>query len=126
MTDKETADLAYWERNMLALYYADGWYYDDVATDWAPGSHETAGTMGYGLLSHHPRYQGWRRVLSLRRGRITFHVPDSFDVGTLNEIPPAWDGHTTEEKWRYVAQTCGVGADFACPGCKTRPCRCVP
>lgn len=30
MSDKETADLAYWERNMLALRYADGWYNDDI------------------------------------------------------------------------------------------------
>jgi hypothetical protein len=79
MSDKETADLAYWERNALALRYADGWYNDDANA-----------------------YPGWRRVLSLDGGRITFHIPDNFPVGNLPEIAPAWDGHTTEEKWRRV------------------------
>ena len=93
MTDKETSDLAYWERNMLALYYADGWYNDDVphVQDFMK-----------------PRYSGWRRVLSLRRGRMTFHIPDDFDVGDLEEIEPNWDGHTTEQKWRYVAACRGI------------------
>lgn len=79
MAEKETADLAYWERNMLALYYADGWYKD--------------------LENNYP---GWLRVLSLERGKITFHIPDSFMVGNLPEIQPNWDGHTTEQKWMRV------------------------
>jgi hypothetical protein len=79
MTDKETADLAYWERNVLALKYADGWYED--------------------LENNYP---GWRRVLSLENGKITFHIPDDFEVGTLRKILPNWDGHTTEEKWKRV------------------------
>jgi hypothetical protein len=32
MSDKETKDLAYWERNILALHYADGWYYDHIVS----------------------------------------------------------------------------------------------
>ena len=28
MTESETIDLAYYERNMIALRYADGWYFD--------------------------------------------------------------------------------------------------
>lgn len=28
MSDSEAKELAYYERNMLALRYADGWYYD--------------------------------------------------------------------------------------------------
>jgi hypothetical protein len=79
MSDKETADLAYWERNMLALLFANGWYYDDD-NNWP----------------------GWRRVLSLKDGRITFHIPDDFDVGNLRRITPNWDGHTTERKWQRV------------------------
>ena len=79
MTDKETAELAYWERNMLALRYAQGWYNDDVSN-----------------------FAGWRRVLCLENGTICFHIPDDFDVGSLPCIVRNWDGHTTEEKWERV------------------------
>lgn len=41
-------------------------------------------------------------MLSLEDGKITFHVPDSFDIGNLPKIEPNWDGHTTEEKWRRI------------------------
>lgn len=82
MSDKEARDLGYWERNLLALKYADGWYED--------------------LVDNKPRYPNWRRVLSLEGGSITFHIPDNFDVGNLQKISPNWDGHTTEEKWRRV------------------------
>lgn len=81
MSDKEAKDLAYWERNMLALRFAQGWYNDDDSN-----------------------FPGWRRVLSLDNGRMTFHIPDEFDVGDLPEIEPNWDGHTTEEKWQRVAR----------------------
>jgi len=93
MSVEETKDLAYWERNMLALRYADGWYPDVVVS---PAS------MGV-LPIMVPRYRGWRRVLSLEGGSITFHIPDDFDVGNLPQIEPNWDGHSTEEKWRRVA-----------------------
>lgn len=79
MTDAESKDLAYWERNMLALYYADGWYFD-----------------------HDNNYPGWLRVLSLDGGKITFHIPDNFMLGDLPEIKPNWDGHSTDEKWMRV------------------------
>lgn len=96
MSDKETKDLAYWERNMLALRYADGWYNDDVESD-SP------------LFPHwKPRYEGWRRVLSLENGAITFHIPDDFPVGNLPEMQRNWDGHTTEEKWRRIAEARGI------------------
>ncbi len=91
MTDKQTADLAYWERNMLALYYADGWY-TDVDNN----------------------YPGWSRVLSLAGGKITFHIPDSFMVGKLPEIKPNWDGHTTDEKWMRVLAKHEVGGIKLC------------
>lgn len=80
MSDKETADLAYWERNVLALHFAEGWYED-----------------------RENNYPGWLRVLSLDGGKITFHIPDEFDVGNLAKLSsPTWDGHTTEEKWRRI------------------------
>jgi len=93
MGDKEASDLAYWERNMLALTVADGWYsdylFDANGSSW-------------------PRYHGFHRVLSLADGRITFHIPDDFDVGDLPQIACNWDGHTTQEKWERVAKACGV------------------
>lgn len=89
MTADETKDLAYWERNALALRYADGWY-----IDWDD--------------SGKPRYETWQRVLSLDGGKITFHIPDDFNVGDLPEIQPNWDGHTTEEKWKRVLASRGI------------------
>lgn len=93
MSDKETADLAYWERNMLALRYADGWYNDVVikCQDFMES-----------------RYPGWRRVLTLDTGKITFHIPDDFDVGNLPEVIPNWDGHTTKQKWLSIAAAKGI------------------
>lgn len=88
MSVEETKDLAYWERNVLALKYADGWYEDKEN-----------------------KYPGWLRVLSLDGGRCTFHIPDDFDVGNLREIMPKWDGHTTEEKWKRILSERGVPND---------------
>lgn len=85
MTAEETKDLAYWERNVLALKYADG-FYKDIENN----------------------YQGWLRVLSLEGGRITFHIPDDFNVGNLPELQDNWDGHTTEEKWQRILKERGV------------------
>lgn len=85
MSVEETKDLAYWERNVLALKFAQGWYRD---TD--------------------NNYPGWSRVLSLEGGRITFHIPDDFEVGDLEEIKPNWDGHTTEQKWTRILTEIGV------------------
>lgn len=103
MSDAETKDLAYWERNVLALHFAEGWYNDDV-TDF---SQELPSAFGL-KFKLDPRFEGWRRVLSLASGSITFHIPDDFDVGTLPEIKPNWDGHTTEEKWRRVLKLKGI------------------
>lgn len=85
MSVEETKDLAYWERNVLALKYADGWYFD-----------------------RENNYPGWGRVLSIDCGQITFHIPDDFDVGNLPEIKPNWDGHTTEQKWRRILSDRGI------------------
>jgi hypothetical protein len=104
MTDKETADLAYWERNMLALRYAEGWHNDDVPELMPLAS----AFLGAPLTATRPRFPGWRRVLTLDDGRITFHIPDDFGVGDLPEVEPNWDGHTTEEKWSRIMSARGV------------------
>jgi hypothetical protein len=85
MTVEQVKDLAYYERNMIALRFADGWYYD-IENNW----------------------DGWKRVLCLDGGKMNFHIPDSFDVGTLPEIAPTWDGHSTEEKWARVDKMMGI------------------
>lgn len=82
---KESVKIAYWERNMLALYYADGWYYDNE-NNW----------------------DGWKRVLALEGGKMNFHIPDDFDVGELEQIEPTYDGHTTIEKWKRVSDIMGI------------------
>ena len=85
MSIEQSKDLAYWERNVLALHYADGWYYDRESN-----------------------FSGWLRVLSLEGGKINFHIPDDFDVGNLPEILPNWDGHTTKEKWTRILSLKGI------------------
>ena len=103
MSLEDTKNLAYWERNVLALLLAklennfaidndleltSGWYYD---TD--------------------NNWDGWKRVISLFDGQITYHIPDNFEVGNLQEIEPNWDGHTTEEKYNNILKYCGVPVD---------------
>ncbi len=104
MSDREGYLLAYWERNVLALKYAEGWYNDDIPQH---------GPLSRGAWQ--PRYTGWRRVLSLEGGSITFHVPDDFEVGNLPEIAPNWDGHTTEEKWRRILAERELGGEGLSP-----------
>ena len=102
MSVEDTKDLAYWERNVLALHFADGWYNDDVL-DLLDARHSD-------VMAKRPRYDGWRRVLTLEDGAITFHIPDDFDVGNLPEIRNNWDGHTTEQKWTRILEARGVEA----------------
>ncbi len=108
MSDKETADLAYWERNVLALHFAEGWYNDDVTVPASDPDGEPVNGVFFGETIQRPRFDGWRRVLTLRNGKITFHIPDDFDVGNLPEVEPNWDGHTTEEKWARILKAKGV------------------
>lgn len=82
---KNAINKAYWERNMLALLFCDGWYYD--TNDSEPG---------------------YRRVLSLKGGKVCFHIPDDFDIGNLRQIPNNWDGHTSERKWQRIKQYRGI------------------
>lgn len=104
MSDKETADIAYWERNMLALYLADGWYYDDIkGYDSELGKEPGTVIMGT-EPKWKPRYEGWRRVLSCLGGQACFHIPDDFDVLNLPQIEQNWDGHSTPEKWERLAE----------------------
>lgn len=103
MSLEDTKNLAYYERNMLALLMAttvnaieenfgfshsNGWYFD---TD--------------------NNWEGWLRVISLNHGQVTFHIPDDFDLGELPQIQPNWNGHSTEEKWQYVKEECGIFLD---------------
>lgn len=95
LSDKEVSDGAYWERNMLALRFAEGWYNDDILKN-------SEDLNGSPIEITAPRYPEWRRVLSLNKGTITFHIPNNFDTGNLPCIEPDWDGHTTMEKWKRI------------------------
>ena len=108
LSDKETADLAYWERNMLALRYAEGWYYDDLISFENVGDMENPMPMESIKKFTKPRFDGWRRVLCLDDGRLNFHIPDDFDVGDLPQINNNWDGHTTEQKWERIMDIMGI------------------
>lgn len=105
MTPKEDKDLAYWERNMLALEFADGWYNDDIEEMF---SYPNEKFEVFERPSMVPRFGGWRRVLSLKGGAMCFHIPDDFEVGNLPQIERNWDGHTTEEKWQRVLERRGI------------------
>lgn len=111
LSDKETADLAYWERNALALRFSDGWYFDDIPMVWPQEKLDEAAKLGLTLEDNQPRFKGWRRVLTLLGGQMTFHIPDDFDVGLCPQVIPNWDGHSTEEKWRKALQSRGVNAE---------------
>lgn len=100
MSAEEAKDGAYWERNMLALHCAilsnDSWSNDPRRIECGWYRHQGEG------------FEGWSRVISLYNGQVTFHVPDDFDMGTLREIEPNWDGHTTEQKWEKMMNWCGI------------------
>lgn len=85
LSPEDEMKIGYQERNLLALHFAEGWY-TDPDNDW----------------------EGWSRVLSLEGGKMTFHIPDDFEVGNLPEIEPNWDGHTTQEKWQRVLDAKGI------------------
>jgi hypothetical protein len=110
-------DGAYWERNMLALYFAmysnKAWkefneYLHEVGSDNAKDPENVPCGWYYDTDNN---WEGWLRVISLLDGRITFHIPDDFDVGNLPQIEPRWDGHSTEEKWWRMTTACGCKAE---------------
>jgi len=118
MTMGEVMELAFAERNILALYLAthsNRTWNDFVALRRAEGSTnpdlDKPEPSGYYIDES---AEGYSRVISIFDGRMTFHVPDSFDLGNLKEIAPNWDGHTTEEKWERVLEKCGVKVDKEC------------
>jgi hypothetical protein len=104
MSEKEMRDGAYWERNMLALLLAH-------TLNWVAESNDTLNEDSKCGWYLHGEWEGWSRVISLYGGRITFHVPDDFDLGDLPQIEPNWDGHTTEEKWNLVMEICGCSCE---------------
>lgn len=105
VADQEAKNLAYWERNMLALLLANQLNDTKVAKE----QRLYQGRSYCGWYEHQGEgFEGWSRVVSLNNGSVSFHVPDSFDLGDLPEIQPNWDGHTTEEKWNRIKAICGV------------------
>lgn len=60
--EEERFNFVMWHANMLALAFADGWFYH--------------------LGSEH----GYRRSLSLKGGALTLVIPDDFDVGNLARV----------------------------------------
>lgn len=111
-------DGAYWERNMMALYAAV--YANRAWTDFneylqaaGRGTAQDPKNVPCGwYFDTDNNWDGWKRVISLFDGRITFHVPDDFDLGDkLPEIKPNWNKHTTEEKWLMMMERCGCKID---------------
>jgi hypothetical protein len=96
MDVETTKEIAYLERNLLALLLAKSLNDSDI------------GTNGWYV---HGEWVGWSRVVSILDGSITFHVPDDFDLGDLPQIDSNYDGHTTEEKWKFVMGMVGIKHD---------------
>lgn len=106
-------DLGYWERNMVALHFGvyanEAWRTYNQLLE-AQGIAPDDKPAPCGWYKHQGEgFEGWSRVISLFDGKVTFHVPDNFDLGTeLPEIEPNWDGHTTEYKWERIMKRCGI------------------
>lgn len=114
---KEEKDGAYFERNMLALYtgmYANkAWKEFNeylVGTGKEPSELKSVPPCGW-YNDTDNNCDGWKRVISLFDGKITFQVPDDFDTGNLPQIEPNWDGHSTEEKWWRMMTQCGCKSE---------------
>lgn len=105
VADQEAKNFAYWERNMLALLLANQLNDTNVAKE----QRLYQGRSYCGWYEHQGEgFEGWSRVVSLNNGNITFHVPDDFDLGNLEQIEPNWNGHTTEQKWHHIKVICGI------------------
>ncbi|MNI52079.1 hypothetical protein D3C73_1068360 [compost metagenome] len=114
MSIEEAKDLAYWERNVLALKtatYANMAYEAQLESYKRRYGHYGANTTELPCGWYYDtdnNWEGWKRVISLWYGKVTYHVPDDFDMGSLQQIEPNWNGHTTEEKHRRMLKYCGV------------------
>lgn len=115
MTPEDTKNLAYYERNMAVLYMAN--YSNKIWAEFleyaeAKGddiTEELAKGAPSGWYVHEgDEFKGWSRVISIGSGTFTVHVPDDFNMGTLPQINPNWNNHTTEEKWNMVKKVCGI------------------
>lgn len=107
MTAEESKEGAYWERNMLALWIAKMMQvtYDNAKDDGLGSKYKTIHCGWYNDTDNN--WDGWHRVISLMDGAFGFHIPDDFDIGSLKEIKPNWDGHSTELKWTRMMEYCG-------------------
>lgn len=109
MSEEEQKNGAYWERNMLALRLA---MVTNSSREYSPGTqreYRVPGDHNSGwYYDTDNNWEGWKRVISIDRGNLCFHIPDDFDIGRLPRIEPNWDGHTTEDKWYRVADQCGI------------------
>lgn len=103
MSATEQKNGAYWERNMLAVLMA-------------VESNNHCKTLGLEEDSGwyvHNGWEGFSRVISIYKGAITFHIPDDFDLGEdLPLIEPNWNGHSTLEKWEFVADLLDMELDI--------------
>lgn len=101
---EDSKNLAYFERNMLAVFIGlicnDSWE-----------NHPDFDLLKCGYYVH-GEWEGWSRVISLFGGQYTFHVPDEFDIGRLPLINANWDGHSTEDKWTKMMEICGMELDL--------------
>lgn len=110
MSTEETKNLAYWERNMLALLLADysnRVFHEELKNRGVPKDVIAKSFKSGWYYDRDNNWDGWKRVISIENGEITFHVPDNFDMGNLPEIKPNWNGLSTEDKWRLVMAVCG-------------------
>lgn len=108
MSDEESKNIGYWERNVLALQFA--LFMNDIirsATENIDPSYYPCGWYN----DTDNNWDGWKRVISINNGTITFHIPDDFDIGNLPQIEPNWDGHTTRDKWKLIMENCGCKID---------------
>jgi hypothetical protein len=110
MSLEEAKNGAYWERNMLAVYF--GCYANKAFRSYLDRNPELKETFGDKVPCGwyiHGEWEGWSRVISLFDGQYTFHIPDDFDLGNkLPQIEPNWDGHTTYKKWEGMMSKLGM------------------
>jgi len=88
MNAEESKNGAYWERNMLALAFAN--YMNDMVRSMIKEIAPEYYPCGW-YFDTDNNWEGWKRVISLNNGSMTFHIPDDFDVGNLPQIEPNWD-----------------------------------